>query len=102
MSHYCGVAEARGKMPCMAQCDECYKYEHKEDEMPEEEMELDVICNALTDEENQPHQWSGDAVALKIALYKAMMPIFSRMIEKAMTSKPDAALAARGKREEEG
>ena len=30
MSHYCGVAEARGKMPCMEQCDECAEYEKAE------------------------------------------------------------------------
>ena len=27
MSHYCAVSEARSKMPCMDQCDECRDYE---------------------------------------------------------------------------
>lgn len=28
MSHYCAVSEARGRMPCGHQCDECYDHEH--------------------------------------------------------------------------
>lgn len=27
MSHYCGVSEARGRMPCGNQCDECRDHE---------------------------------------------------------------------------
>ena len=27
---YCGVSEARGKMRCSEQCDECREYEEKE------------------------------------------------------------------------
>ena len=26
-NHFCGVAEARGRMPCGDQCDECKAYE---------------------------------------------------------------------------
>lgn len=27
MSHYCAIAEARSLMPCMVQCEDCYKYD---------------------------------------------------------------------------
>jgi hypothetical protein len=33
MSHYCAVSEARGRMPCMDQCDDCRDYEEKESAM---------------------------------------------------------------------
>lgn len=33
MSHYCAVAEARGKMPCGEQCDECRTYEQGDEQM---------------------------------------------------------------------
>ena len=36
---------------------------------------LKIIIDALTDEENQPHQWMGDSIALEKVLYEAFTPI---------------------------
>ena len=50
MSHYCGAAEARGKMPCGNQCDECRIYEQGEDEMVMNEAqraEFEVLTRPL-------------------------------------------------------
>lgn len=65
MSHYCASAEAKGRMPCGHQCDECYEHEHQR------AMTRDHITPA---ERLYPHRrrWPGIVLALVlIALFAA-------------------------------
>jgi hypothetical protein len=58
MSHYCAVSEARGRMPCMDQCDDCRDYEEKESAMTQAPS-----CNG-SQQESQKLQQQGDLAVL--------------------------------------
>lgn len=55
MTHYCGVAEAREKMPCMEQYKECYHYEHgEESDMEYSELKEHEARVAMAEEATLP------------------------------------------------
>jgi hypothetical protein len=55
----------------------------------EPSAELQGILGALTNSENQPHQWIDDPIALEIALIKAFTPIVIAHLARAI-AKEDA------------